>query len=89
MNSKKERERVLAVLPEISDDMQGEVKDALAIRNAASVAQKCPNCDSTTVYLDPLTGGEVLGTFHSRQIVICQVQHDDWCPAWRVGVSDD
>jgi hypothetical protein len=35
------------VLPEIPDDAPVELKDALAVRNAASVAGECPSCGAT------------------------------------------
>ena len=37
-------DRVLLVLPTIDDDLPANVKNALAIRNAASASGKCPDC---------------------------------------------
>ncbi len=37
-------DRVLLVLPPIDDDLPADVKNALAIRNAASASGRCPDC---------------------------------------------
>lgn len=49
------RPRVLFVLPPIPDDAPDDVKDGLAIRNAASVRGVCPSCGATPeLYRDGL-----------------------------------
>jgi hypothetical protein len=59
------------LLPAIRDDYSDELKDALAIRNAASTNLECPACDSYVEGL-PIVPGTV-----NR----LTMRHDDGCPA--------
>ena len=61
------RRDVLFVLPPIDDDLDAETKDALAIRNACSVAGRCPDCGTVgVVAADPTIAGLNHVTFHHR-----------------------
>ncbi len=56
--------RTLYVLPEIPDDAPAELKNALAIRNAASVAERCPDCHARgQLHPDPNVAGLMHLTF--------------------------
>ena len=45
--------RTLLVLPGIPDDLEPRLKNALAIRNAATTAGRCPDCGAEPdLYLD-------------------------------------
>jgi len=45
--------RTLLILPRIPDDLEPDVKNALAIRNTASTTGTCPDCGAESqLYLD-------------------------------------
>ena len=66
----------LFVIPEIPDDAPSDVKNALAIRNTASVEGKCPSCGATPeLRADP-----------EHQLVIhATFRHEPWCGAMTDG----
>lgn len=46
--------RTLLLLPSIPDDLEPEIKNALAIRNAASTTGRCPDCGAEpAIHRDP------------------------------------
>lgn len=50
--------RTLYVLPSIPDELDGAAKDALALRNAATVARRCPGCGARAQVTRVPTAGE-------------------------------
>lgn len=62
----------LLVLPGIPDGAEPALKNALAIRNAASSTGLCPKCGALLELDRPLEPGTIV---HGR------MAHEDWCPA--------
>ena len=58
------------VLPEVSETDPPEVRNAVAARNAATVAGLCPSCGAV-FRLQRTVGG----------ITVLNMEHDDDCPA--------
>lgn len=63
--------RVLYVLPGVADNADPKLKNALAIRNAASVSGKCPSCGAVMQI--------VLG--ESGRASEARIEHERDCPA--------
>jgi len=63
--------RVLYLLPSIPDDLNPAIKNAIAIRNAASTSGKCPDCGA----VGEETGPDDLGVYHLT------FRHESWCGA--------
>lgn len=64
------RHRVLYAVPEIPDDATPQVKNVLAIRNAATQSGTCPACGATV----EIVGEPAPGVFESR------MEHAGGCP---------
>jgi hypothetical protein len=64
--------RTLVVTPLIPDDASTELKNALAIRNAATRSGRCPNCGAVANLVTPPT---LDGIGEAR------MAHEDGCPA--------
>lgn len=64
--------RALYVLPSIPDDLPEEVKDGLAIRNAASIEGRCPSCGAR---------GEIEADDVHDRIFHLVFRHEPWCQA--------
>ena len=48
------RHRIRFVLPGVPDDASSEDKHAAAVRNTATIAGRCPDCDATIEVMDEL-----------------------------------
>jgi hypothetical protein len=70
--------KTLLLVPEIRDDDPDELKDALAVRNAAATTGTCPSCGCTVVLKPDL---EHPGIIHGY------FEHEDDCPALQVEVN--
>ncbi len=68
------RDRTLFVLPEIDEDDDPARKDALALRNAATLAGRCSSCGATFA-LRSQRGGGIDGV--AGYLVM---EHEDDCP---------
>jgi hypothetical protein len=51
--------RTLYVLPSIPDDAPAEFKNALAIRNAANVEMRCPDCGAEPYLVGRVAPGAI------------------------------
>jgi hypothetical protein len=63
--------RVLYVLPSIPDELDPEIKNALAVRNAAGTTGVCPCCRARGKPTRP----DRLGFYHLT------FRHESWCAA--------
>jgi ribosomal protein L32 len=64
--------RTLVITPTIPDDASPELKDALAIRNAATATGRCPSCGAVAKIVTPPTPGGAGEAW---------MAHEDGCPA--------
>jgi hypothetical protein len=62
--------RALALLPSIPDDLDPALKNALAIRNAATVQGVCPDCGA-----EP----EFRRDAHRAKVFHVTFRHEHWC----------
>lgn len=65
------RHRALYVLPSVTDDTDPKVKNALAIRNAASVSGRCPSCGAVMQIV----------SWEPGEIGEARMEHEHDCPA--------
>lgn len=70
--NRRRNRRTLVATPSIPDDASPELKNGLAVRNAATLTGRCPGCGAVAKIVAPPTPGGI-GT--------ARMEHEDDCPA--------